>query len=154
MLTDYQELVPRLQRALARAFVRAPWVLNMPGRSVACKIDPLYYLAPQPGFRESLARWTGVLPERVDEALVRTGNIITSPPERAPWLVLRVVYGGREQGLRASFLDADFVERALRLYAGMETGLPLSELHLAEASRDEVVRLFADKTLPAGMAWA
>ena len=154
MLTDYQELVPRLQRALARVFTQAPWVLNTPGRSVACKIDPLYYLAPQPGFTESLARWAGVLPARVDEALVKTGNIITSPPDRLPWLVVRVVFGGREQGMRASFIDADFVERGLKLYAGFEGGLPISDLRLAEASRPSVQALFAGKTAPQDFAFA
>ncbi|MGE4553143.1 MAG: hypothetical protein AB7D57_08525 [Desulfovibrionaceae bacterium] len=154
MLTDWQELVPRLQRALARVFTQAPWVLNTPGRSVACKIDPLYYLAPQPGFSESLGRWAGVPPERVDEALVRTGNIITRAPERAPWLVVRVVFGGREQGLRASFLDADFVERGLRLYAGLEVGLPVSDLRLAAVSRPTVTALFEGKTAPQDFAFA
>ena len=55
-LADYTGCVDHLQKALGRAFAAEPWLLNLPGKSVACKIDHFYYLAVMPGFLETLGR--------------------------------------------------------------------------------------------------
>ena len=152
-LLDYQELVNRLQQGLARAWVQSPDLLNLSGRSVACKLDAYYYLASQPGFDEALARWAAVRPESVAEALVRTGNYITSPPGREHVVEVSVWMGGGVRTLRASFVDAEFVDRALKLYAGQPSGLSLSDLRLAEESREIVEKLFTNKTPPGKLAF-
>ncbi len=36
-LTDYTEIVEKLQKALGRGFAEEPWILNVPGKSIACK---------------------------------------------------------------------------------------------------------------------
>ncbi|MES9994515.1 hypothetical protein [Desulfovibrio aminophilus] len=145
-LTDYQDVLNRLQKALGQAHLADPLLLNVPGRSVACKVDPLYYLALQPAFVERLAKAAAMLPATVAEALVRTGNLITRAPERRHELTVPVVLGGRLLEVRASFVDADFIDRALRLYAGLPTGLEVSDLRIAGAFRSSLEPLFENKT--------
>ncbi|MEF2145825.1 MAG: hypothetical protein V3573_10290 [Desulfovibrionaceae bacterium] len=153
-LPDYHERVERMQKALARSCEADPALLNLPGRSVACKVDPLYYLVVQPLFNESLARWAGLLPRHVTETLVRTGMYISRGPEREHVLTLSVTWGGRWMNVRASFLDADFIDRALRLYAGAVRGLEVSELRVSSEDRERVERLFENKTPPGNVAFA
>ncbi len=152
-LPDYQELVFRLQRGLALTWSQFPDVLNLPGRSVACKIDAHYYLAPQPLFDQSLARWAALRPETVAQVLVKTGNVITSPPEREHVVEVSVWLEGRVRPMAASFVDAEFVDRALKVYAGQPSGLSLSDLRLAQESAAVVEKLFANKTPPGKLAW-
>lgn len=152
-LVDYAEAVERLQRGLGRAMDEEPWVLNIPGKSVACKLDHLYYLAVMPAFVEKLSRFSGMMPEKVVETLVRTGNFITRPPEREPVLPVGVTWGGRVYEIRAAFVEADFIDRAARLHGGMDSGLNVSDLKLTAASREAVELFFEGKTPPQGLAY-
>lgn len=160
-LADYQDRVDRLRRALARAWRRDPALLNIPGRSVACKIDPNYYLALQPAFDTALGRAAGMLPRSAAEALVRCGLFITSAPGREHVLPVEVFWGGhggarggaRGGVVSASFLDAEFVDRALLLHGGAASGLPVADLRLGPGSREAVARLFEHKTPPARAAF-
>ncbi|MCM0753652.1 hypothetical protein M7784_00090 [Desulfovibrio aminophilus] len=145
-LTDYQDALNRLQKALGRAYLDDPLLLNVPGRSVACKVDPQYYLALQPAFVERLAKGAALLPATAAEVLVRTGNLITRAPERQYELAVPVVLNGRVLEVRAAFVDADFVDRALRLYAGLASGLEVSDLRIAGAFRASLEPLFENKT--------
>ncbi|MGE4293221.1 MAG: hypothetical protein AB7E32_13555, partial [Desulfovibrio sp.] len=72
-LPDYHERAERMQRGLARAFSADPTLLNLPGRSLACKVYTLYYLAVQPLFEEALERWAGLMPGSAPDVLLRTG---------------------------------------------------------------------------------
>lgn len=153
-LADYQDRVNRLQRALARAWTRDPAILNVPGKSMACKLDPNYYLAVQPFFDTDLARAAGMLPRSAAEALVKSGLFITAPPEREHVLNVGVAYGRHRLTIPVSFLDAEFVDRALRLYGGAPSGLPVADLRLAEESRELVERLFDGKTPPGRLVYA
>ncbi|WP_207262499.1 hypothetical protein [Desulfovibrio sp. Huiquan2017] len=152
-LADYTASVNHLQRALGRAFADEPWLLNMPGRSVACKIDQYYYLAVMPGFLETLGRLGGMFPDQVLETLVRTGNLITRHPERDPRLALTVSWGARAVTLTGAFVDADFIDRAVKTYGGFGTILNVSDLKISAADRDRVEALFEDKTPPQGLAY-
>lgn len=153
-LVDYAEAVERLQRGLGRAFSEEPWALNIPGKSVACKLDPLYYLAVMPAFVEKLSRFSGMRPENVVETLVKTGNFITRPPERDPVLSVGVTWSGKVYEIKAAFVEVDFIDRAVRMHGGMDTGLNVSDLKIAASSRSAVEEFFEDKTPPQGLAYA
>lgn len=153
-LPDYHERVERMQRGLARAVAADPTLLNLPGRSLACKVDPLYYLAMQPFFDESLERWAGLMPGRAADALVRTGAYITHPPDREHIMQLGVSWGGRTLRVRVTFVDADFIDRALKLYAGAARGMDLSDLRISPEDRDMVDAFFENKTTPGDLTYA
>jgi hypothetical protein len=152
-LADYTASVEHLQKALGKAYAAEPWLLNMPGRSVACKIDHHYYLAVMPGFLETLGRLGGMFPNQVREALVKTGNLITKPPERDPLLPLTVSWGGRSVTLTGAFVDADFIDRAVKTYGGFGAILNVSDLKISAADRDRIETLFEDKTPPQTLAY-
>jgi hypothetical protein len=152
-LKDYSEIIERLQRGLGKGFAEEPWILNMAGKSIACKIDHLHYLAVMPAFVEQLGRLGGVFPDQVTEALVRTGNFITKAPERNPILPLTVSWGGRAITISAAFVDADFIDRAVRTYGGLHTPLNLSDLRISAADRERVEAFFEDKTPPQALVY-
>ncbi|MFH1913945.1 MAG: hypothetical protein ABIK45_06710 [Pseudomonadota bacterium] len=152
-LKDYAEIAERVQRALGRGFAEEPWILNMPGRSIACKIDHLHYLAVMPAFVDQLGRLAGVFPDQVTESLVRTGNFITRGPDRQPVMPLTVGWGGRPVTIRAAFVDADFIDRAVKIYGSLSTPLNLSDLRISMADKERVDAFFEDKTPPQGLAY-
>jgi len=152
-LSDYTDVLQRLQLALGKGFADEPWILNMPGQSIACKIDHYYYLAVMPIFVDHLARIGGTYPDRVIEALVKTGNFITKGPERDPVLPLTVAWGGRPVTLRAAFVDADFIDRAVKTYGGLGAILNVSDLKISGADKGAVEALFEGKTPPQNLAY-
>jgi hypothetical protein len=152
-LADYTAGVDHLQKALGRAFSSEPWLLNLPGRSVACKIDQHYFLAVMPGFLDTLARVGGMFPDQVRETLVRTGNLITKAPDRDPVLPLTVSWGGRAVTVSGAFVDADFIDRAVKTYGGLGTILNVSDLKISSADRVRIEAFFQDKTPPQGLAY-
>ncbi|MUM76085.1 hypothetical protein GKC30_00375 [Pseudodesulfovibrio sp. F-1] len=152
-IKDYAEMVERVQRALGRGFAEEPWMLNMPGRSIACKIDHLHYLAVMPAFVDQLGRMAGMFPDQVSECLVRTGNFITRSPDRQPEVSLTVGWGGRPVTIRAAFVDADFIDRAVRTYGGLAMPLHLSDLRISVADRERVEAFFEGKTPPQALVY-
>lgn len=152
-LADYTAGVDHLQKGLGRAFSAEPWLLNLPGRSVACKIDQHYFLAVMPGFLETLARVGGMFPDQVRDTLVKTGNLITKGPERDPVLPLTVSWGGRAVTVSGAFVDADFIDRAVKTYGGLGAILNVSELKVSSADRPRIEAFFQDKTPPQGLAY-
>ena len=152
-LKDYSEIVERLQRALGKGFADEPWLLNLPGKSVACKIDQYYYLAVMPGFLETLGRLGGMFPDQVREALVKTGNLVTRAPDRDPVVSLTVSWGGRGVTVKGAFVDADFIDRAAKTYGGMGSVLAVSDLKVSEEDKDKVEAFFEGKTPPQALAY-
>ncbi len=144
-LKDYQEIVSRLQKGLAKVFAQTPYILNLPDKAVACKVDPYYYIAFQPAFTQALARWSGMLPDTVMEALTKTGNLVTRPPEREHTLRLEVNWGGQPHEVEASFLAADFIDRALKFYAGLPAGLEVADIKILPGHKARLDELFTDK---------
>jgi hypothetical protein len=51
------------------------------------------------------------------------------------------------------FLQADFVERALKLYAGTAAPLPVSDLRIRETDRAALEAFFGESTPPKGLAY-
>jgi hypothetical protein len=152
-LKDFTGIVDKLQRALGKAFAEEPWLLNLPGRSVACKVDQHYFVAVMPAFVDQLARLGGMFPDQVAEALVKTGNFITSPPDRDPVMPLTVGWGGPSVTLRGAFVDADFIDRAVKTYGGASSVLNVSELKISEADRERLEAFFEGKTPPQKLAY-
>jgi len=152
-LSDYADTVERLQQALGKGFADEPWILNMPGQSIACKIDQYYYLAVMPAFVDQLARMGGMFPDKVTEALVKTGSFITKAPERDPLLSLTVSWGGRPVTLKAAFVDADFIDRAVKTYGGMGAVLNVSDLKISAADKSKIDNFFEGKTAPQKLAY-
>ena len=146
LLKNHTDNVERLQQTLGKAFADEPWILNMPGKSVACKIDHLYYLAVMPAFVEQLGRYGGMFPDQVLESLIKTGNLITKAPERNPTLSLTVSWGGRAITVKSAFVDADFIDRGVKTYGGLPSVLNVSELKISSADKEKVESFFKDKT--------
>jgi len=153
MLKDYTEIVERLQQTLGNGFAQEPWTLNLPGKSIACKIDQHYYLAVMPAFLETLGRLGGMFPDQVLEALVKTGNLITKAPERDPHIPLTVAWGGKGVTIKGAFVDADFIDRAVKTYGGLTSVLNVSDLKISEHEKAKVEAFFEGKTPPQGLAY-
>ncbi len=145
-MKDYQDALTRLQKGLASGYQSSPGVLNVPGQSLMCKVDPEYYLALEPIFLEILARWAISFPQAVLETLVHTGNLVFCKPLSTHIIPLTVSWGGRDYEVQAAFLPADFVDRSLKLYAGVQEPLPVSELRIRTGERAALEAFFAEKT--------
>ena len=126
-------------------------MLNVPGQSVACKVDPHYYLALEPVFLILMARWAVSFPEAVLETLTHTGNVIVCKPLSTHMIPLSVTWDSQDFEVQAVFLLADFVDRALMLYAGAPQPLPVSDLRTAD--RAAVEAFFGPSTPPQGLAY-
>ncbi len=155
MLTDYSQNLERLEKALGENYRQSPYILNAPGTSLACKVDPFHYLAIEPGFIKYLARWSAMLPERVLETLVKTGNLLCDHSHRVHSVPVHVFEEGRAElvSVNASFVLASFIDRALALHGGAEGPLPVSRLKLLDADRPNTDPLFEDKTPLAALAF-
>ena len=155
-MLDYAEIVDQVQRGLGKRYAQNPDILNVPGVSIACKIDPYYYLAAYRGSLLQLATWCLVLPDKLESALIRTASLVTRASDRCPSIILDTVWGeGRSRArIKGCFLDAEFVDRALMLYGGRTDPLPLSGLALSGRYREKVVRFLEGKTPVQQLAFA
>lgn len=147
-MKDYSEIVVRLQKALGKAYAESGLVLGVPGVSVAVKIDPNYYLAVMPAFLGRLGEWSGMFPDAVREALVRTGNLVTHPDDRNGVLPVTVLWGEPlvSRRINASFVLAEFIDRAVKLYGGEPTLPPVADIRLDSTDMETLEAFFEDKT--------
>jgi hypothetical protein len=152
-LKDYQDSLTRLQKGLASGYQQSPHVINVPGQALACKVDPNYYLALEPIFTEILARWAVSFPQGVLETLVHTGNLVFCKAVGTHIIPLTLTWEDKDFEVQAAFLQADFVDRALKLYAGVAEPLPVSALRIRADERKAVEAFFGDKTPPAAVAY-
>ncbi len=170
-LTDYADALQRLQKGLAAQYAKAPSILNEPGMSVAMKLDQNYWLVVEPLFSTSLAKWSGMLPATALDTLTRTGNMITGRvpggaqdageggAARPHVLALSVSWPSQPQGVtvRAAFVLADFIERALAIHGETEAARAashsLSDLRIRAPERDRVQAFFEGKTPPGRWAY-
>jgi hypothetical protein len=148
MIVDHSEALERIARALGERYRQAPYILNVPGQSVACKVDAFHYLAIQPMFIKYLAQWAAMLPTRVEETLLKTGNLLSDAGHSKHYHQIRVVEegAGEARAIGASFVLATFIDRALVLYGGGERPLPLSGLRIAGSERQALAPFFAERT--------
>jgi len=155
LLVDYPEVLSRLEQALGRRYAASSAILNIPGVSVALKIDPFYYLALRPKFGELLGKWAAVPPSRVEETLARTGNLVLGPGKvRYPEPVAVFEEGSRDVvRLPADFLPAAWIDRAVTMWGGETSPLPVSGLRLAEEQKDALAAFFQGMTPIADLAF-
>ncbi len=149
MIDDHAERTDRLQRALAEEWLQRPEILNVPGRSLACKIDPFYYLAVHPGFLDFLAKIGGMFRRNVLASLIHTGNLLTAQADKSPAIRLHLLWGdaGEQDGrLDVNFIHNSFIDRGLKLYARSESELPISGLRIHASERDVVASFLEGKT--------
>lgn len=151
MLVDYTSLLEDLKKALAKRFLEQPSFINIPGHSPVMRLDQFYYLALYPDFSALLGKIVRKPAETVTDVLVRTGNLITRRGQRRPSLRVRLVWpegSGRlkRAKLTVCFLHADFIDRALLLYARRQTPLPVSSLRIEAADKGFVSHFLTDKT--------
>ncbi len=147
-MKDYSDIAQRLQRGLGRAYRESPMILGVPGASVAVKIDPHHYLAVLPAFLNRLAEWAGVFPDTAREAMVRSGNLVTGGPDRKCEVAVTAVWGAppTARRIRACFVLAEFVDRAIRLYGDEPAPPPVADLRLVAADSRRLGAFFEGKT--------
>lgn len=174
MIDDHAERVDRLQRALASAWLERPELLNRPGASLACKLDPHYYLALHPGFVDFLAKAAGMFQKNVREALLRTGNLLFhsvpgagagagADPEAEPGhpgalsVQLQVLWEEhgklRQARLESCFVHNSFIDRALLLYGRQSQELSVSSLAIASSEAPKVQAFLKGRTQLEEMAF-
>lgn len=156
-MIDYNQLLEVLQREIAERFREYPETLNVPGRSMACRISQFHYLAPFTGLCEQLAQWTGMEPETVRDTIVKTGNVLMGDGNSAPSLAVELVWGPHGAPIHArvdvAFLHSDFIDRSLALYGGLSSPLPVSELRIRAEERTRVEEFTRDKAVIPGMCF-
>jgi hypothetical protein len=158
-MLDYSATVDSLQQAFAAKYLEAPEIVNQPGLSLVFKIDSNYAVCLAPAFIRNLAQWARVAPSQAYEAMLRTGNLVsrkTEAGERESELNLLLTWesGGRRMDgrIRVAFLLADFLDRALALYA-KRPALELADLRIAAAERPMVEAFLEGKSVPQGLAY-
>jgi hypothetical protein len=145
---DYHQILTEVQRHLAQQYLNDQNILNQPGVSAACKIDPFYYLVLEPSFVMSLAKWSGYRPLLIQETLLRTGNLLRLAGHEDFAVDLSVTWDPKMQPLRikAGFVLADFIDHGLKIYAQQKDLLPVSELKILSQERQRLQELFQGKT--------
>jgi len=156
MIVDHNEALDRIARALGERYRQAPYILNLPGQSVACKVDAFHYLAIQPMFIKYLAQWAAMLPSRVEQTLLKTGDLLSDAGHARHYHHIRVLEEGSSEikAIGASFVLATFIDRALALYGGADRPLPLSGLRIAASEKQALASFFGDRTPLQDLAFA
>lgn len=157
-MRDRAELLDRVQRGLGREYRGNPELINTPGRSLLLRLDPFYYIAPSEAFLLRAGRWGLLLPERVRELLIRSGDLVSHSRDRSYALKLRLLLrvGGepRPATLEACLLHSTFVDRALTLYGGLREPPPVALVLLAATERPKLAAFLEGKTMLADAAFA
>lgn len=154
-MLDYSAIVDSLQKAFAAKCIETPEIVNQPGLSLVFKIDPVYAVGLAPAFIRNMAEWARVAPSQAREAMLRTGNLVSRKNEsgdRESELDLMLAWASGSRRIHVSFFMADFLDRALALYA-KAAALPLSELRIVATERERVELFLQGKSLPQGLAY-
>ncbi len=152
-LQDYKVRIDRLQEGLGKAFVENPFILNIPGKSIALKVDPYYYVAFEPAFSENLSRFGVMLPKNVRDTLVRTGNLVTDQETRNPIIKIRMKWNDRSYSMNVCFVESGFIDQALKIYGGVKEEVGLSEIRILESERERLEKFFGERTLLKSVAF-
>ncbi|WP_027179116.1 hypothetical protein [Maridesulfovibrio bastinii] len=153
-LTDYQDRITRLQKSLGQAFSEEPFIVNIPGKSIIFKIDPYYYAALEPAFTNGLSKWSAMHRDSIRETLVRTGNVVTSPGNLNPIIKIQLGWNSKFYKLNVCFIEASFIDHALKIYGGVPGDIGMSDLVIASTQRDTVDSFFGERTRLQSIAFA
>jgi hypothetical protein len=155
MLVDFSEILTRLEQALGRHYRLSPSLLNLPGISVALKLDPFYYLTLRPIFGELLGKMG-----RRDAGKGRRdpgahGQSGGRPGRTRYPEPLAVFEEGTRSVLRltADFVPAPWLDRVLIRYGGAVAPLPVSGLRLVVDQRPALEAFLAGMTPLAALAF-
>ncbi len=148
MLRDYPEILKNIQKKIGSQFLKDPSIFNVPGQSVACKIDPFYYLAIYPGFFVKCAEWTGIFPETIKETLIKTGNIVLSSTTKKYILEIKVKWESLTEPitLNGFFLISDFIDQSIKIYGRKNEILPVSNLKIVASEKPKLISFLKGKT--------
>ncbi|SDL04583.1 hypothetical protein SAMN05660337_1889 [Maridesulfovibrio ferrireducens] len=152
-LQDYQTRIDRLQKGLGKAFAENPFIFNIPGKSIALKVDPYYYVAFEPSFTENLSKFSVMLKQNVRDTLVRTGNIVSAAETRNPLIKIKLKWDGRTYALSACFVEAEFIDQALKMYGGVIGDIGLSDMQILSSEREKLDNFFGERTLLQSVAF-
>ncbi|WP_031479541.1 hypothetical protein [Maridesulfovibrio frigidus] len=152
-LQDYQTRIDRIQKGIGKAFADSPFMFNIPGKSIALKIDPYYYVAFEPSFTESLSKFSVMLKKNVRDTLVRTGNLVSDHDTRNPLIKIKLKWGDRTYSLSACFVEAEFIDQALKMYGGVVGDIGISEMQILSSERERLEKLFGERTLLQNVAF-
>ncbi len=155
-MQKWDDVLLELQAGLGNGYLEDNQILNVPGVSIAFKLDPNYYLAPISLFTKRLAYLSAKTPTKVRSALINTGNLITRNKTREYTLNVAVTWPGLSKPvpIQAGFIVTEFIERALRIHARMPDPLPVGELQIASRDQKKVQKFFGEKTAPYALAFA
>jgi hypothetical protein len=155
-MIDYSQNLERLEKALGQHCRDKRFILGEFGSSLALKVDPFYYLAIQPGFLKHLSRWAGMLPAIAAQTLIRTGALLSDPSRTVHAVPVRVLEEGSDMVLsvRASFVLASFIDRALAIHGATADAPPVSRLRILDEDRPGLAFLFQGKTPLQSLAFA
>ncbi|MDQ7831055.1 MAG: hypothetical protein RDU30_04945 [Desulfovibrionaceae bacterium] len=155
-MIDYGEVLPRLEKALGLRYRDNPDIINVPGTSVACKVDPFAYVAPRPAFVAFLAKWAGTPLAVTEETLVRTGNLLVDASHARLDGPVAILVDGSPRVMRMplDFIPASFIDRALVLYGGEHGPLPVSRLRLLSSEKARIDAFFSGKPPLLDVAYA
>jgi len=152
-LKDYKSRIDRLQKGLGKAFAENPFILNIPGKSIALKVDPYYYVAFEHAFTENLSRFGVMLQKNVRDTLVRTGNLVTDHETRNPLIKIRMKWDDRSYAMNVCFVESGFIDQALKIYGGITGDVGLSELRILSSERERLDAFFGERTLLKSVAY-
>jgi len=153
-LLDYSDILSEIEKRIGTKYKTDPDILNLPGSSLACKIDPFYYLALYPIFIINLAKWCKMKPEIIKDTLIRTGNLLKSNQDEYV-LSLSVKWTQEMQPIKINsiFVLADFIDSSLKIYARKREILSVSELKIMEQDKKKVEDFFTEKTSVTDVAY-
>ncbi len=154
-MIDYQEILKNIERSLATHVKTTPTLLNTPGMSIALKLDPFYYIVLHEPCIRLLSKWCAIKPENIETALVKTGVMILNS-DRTQHTISIPVYEeglGRVLTVNASFITAEFIDKALIFNGAAREGLPVSRMKIVLSEKERLNAFFEGKTPLQGLAF-
>lgn len=148
-LIDYSSIINLVQKELAKRYDLNNNILNVPGKSIACKVDENYYLILYPSFIEYLCKICGILPNSLTETLIKTGNLIVDPVTKDFYRLVEVRWTLDMVPIRvkAGFVVNSLIDNSIRFYGKTrKRGLGVSDLKISVRSKSNIESLFVNKT--------
>lgn len=148
-LIDYSRIINLVQKELAKRYELNNTILNVPGKSIACKVDENYYLILYPLFIEYLCKICGILPNSLTETLIKTGNLIVDPVTKDFCRLVEVRWTLDMMPIRvkAGFVVNSLIDNSLRFYGRTrKRALEVSDLKISVRSKSNIESLFVNKT--------
>ncbi len=148
-IIDYSKILNIVQRELGKRYNIMQEILNIPGKSIGCKLDNNYYLVLYPSFFEYLCKACGILPHTLIETLLKTGNMVKGVNDGDFFRVVEVKWEKEMLPIRvkAGFVLSSFIDNSLRFYGGNFKGpMPICSLKISKKDKKELEILFKNKT--------